>query len=245
MRDRHGMALAPRTAVWPPDDTEESVVGANLHQTAIRNLISAINGAAALATPACAPLLWQAGGQTMVAGFRHPDGSSYTTLPDVFVYPRPLDDLRRSLSVDIDGPPLLVIEVLSDTTHENDLDLQQGKGFSYCEAWVQEYLTLDPTGAYHPEQGQGWHWEGGAYRPWLREVDGRWRSRGLPLTFGLDGVRVVVFTADGRRLLREEEVERERSRLERGWAEERARREADLAELEQLRRRLERSDRPR
>ena len=28
----------PPAEVWPPDDTEESVLGTNLHQTTIRNL---------------------------------------------------------------------------------------------------------------------------------------------------------------------------------------------------------------
>jgi hypothetical protein len=38
MRDRSSVALAPRPVVWPPDDTEESVLGTILHQTAIRTL---------------------------------------------------------------------------------------------------------------------------------------------------------------------------------------------------------------
>jgi hypothetical protein len=259
MRDRHGTALATAAARWPADDTEESVVGTNLHQTAITNLRWGINEAAALATPEGAPLLWQAGGQTMVEGFRHPDGSPYTTLPDVFVYPRPWDDLRGSLSVDADGPPVLIVEVLSPTTHENDLDLVEGKGYSYARAGIREYLIVDPAGAYLPDQGQGWRLEGGAYRPWRREPDGRWHSRVIPVAIGLEGVRAAVWTADGRRLLREGEVERrldrevrERRRAEAVAAEERRRAEA-LAQLERahaeelarLRRRLDELERGR
>ena len=251
MRDRHNVALAPFPAVWPPDDTEESVVGTNLHQTAIVNLRWGINEAAALATPPDAPLLWQAGGQTMISGFQHPDGSPYTTLPDVYVYPHPLDDLRGSLSIALDGPPLLIIEVLSDTTHESDLDLRDGKGYSYRAAGVQEYLTLDPTGAYLAEQGRGWRLEGTIYRPWRRESDGRWSSRGLPLAFRLEGAQVAVFTAAGRRLLREGEVERT-LREQRLAFEVRERRAAEALleqarlhaqELAQLRRRLEELER--
>ncbi len=123
MHDRPNVALAPSPAVWPPDDTEESVMGTNLHQTAILNLRLGINDAAAVATPEGAPPRWQAGGQTMIRGFQHPDGSAYTTLPDVFVYRQPWDDARRSLHVPEDGPPVLIIEVLSEETHGNDLDL--------------------------------------------------------------------------------------------------------------------------
>ena len=253
MHDRHGLALAPHPAIWPADDTEESVLGTDLHQTAITNLRTAINEAAALATAPGAPPLWHAGGQTMVGGFRHPDGSGYTTYPDVFVYPHGWDPLRGSLDVALDGPPLLVIEVLSETTYENDLDLRDGKGYSYRAAGVREYLLLDPTGAFQPGQGKGWQLVGGRYLSWRRDSAGRWPSRGLPLRFGLEGAQVAVYLPDGRRLLREGEVERrldrevgERRRAEALLAEERQRAEA-LARLEQahaeelarLRRRLD------
>ncbi|HEY8744381.1 MAG TPA: hypothetical protein VIU62_14900 [Chloroflexota bacterium] len=52
MRDRRSVALAPSPDVWPPDDTEASVMGTNLHQTAIRTLIGSINEAAAVSTKA-------------------------------------------------------------------------------------------------------------------------------------------------------------------------------------------------
>jgi hypothetical protein len=242
MRDRQDVALALWPAVWPPDDTEESVLGTDLHQTAIRHLIAAINEAAALATAPGASPLWHAGGQTMVSGFQHPDGSPYTTFPDVFVYPHAWDPLRGSLHVALDGPPLLILEVLSDTTHENDLDLTKGKGYSYRAAGVREYLTLDPTGAYLTERGRGWRLEGTVYRPWQREPDGRWHSWGLPLAFGLEGVQVAVFTAEGHRLLREGEVERT-LREQRLAFEARERRAAE--ELAHLRRRLEELERGR
>ncbi|HEV7216781.1 MAG TPA: hypothetical protein VGP33_16870, partial [Chloroflexota bacterium] len=107
MRHRPNVALAPSPVVWPPDDTEESVLGTNLHQTAIIALRTGINEAATVAVPAGAVVPWQAGGQTMVRGFRRWDGSGYTTLPDVFVYPKPWDDERGSLHVLHDGPPVL------------------------------------------------------------------------------------------------------------------------------------------
>ena len=243
MRDRHSAALAPSPAVWPPDDTEESVMGTNLHQTAIRTLIGGINEAAAVTTPEGAPLVWQAGGQTMIRSFRRPDGSAYTTLPDVFVYRHPWDDTRRSLNLPDDGPPVLIIEVLSEETYQSDLDLRDGKGYSYRQAGVREYLTLDPTHQYAPNGGLGWRLEGGMYQPWPRDAMGRFVSRELPLAFGLEGARAAVYMADGHRLLREGEVERvlrehdRQRRLELAEHEQRLR-EA-LAEQERLRRRLE------
>lgn len=247
MRDRAGVVLAPSAALWPPDDTEESVLGTSLHQTAIRNLIGGINEAAALATPPGSPVLWQAGGQTMLLGFRRPDGSAYTTLPDVFVYTKPWDDARGSLHLATEGPPVLIIEVLSRETYRADLDLVRGKGFSYADGGVLEYLTLDPEHRYVAAGGNGWRLEQGRYQPWRREADGRWVSATVPVAIALEGARVAVYASDGHRILREGEAERERSRLERRLAEERDQRQADLAKqqavIEELRRRLEQLER--
>lgn len=240
MRDRPSVALAPSPVVWPPDDTEESVLGTNLHQTTIINLRTAINEAASVATPEGEPLLWQAGGQTMVRKFRRRDGSDYTTLPDVFVYLRPWDDQRRSLNVPDDGSPKLVIEVLSEETYRSDLDMERGKGASYARAGVQEYLTLDPTYTYAPDGGRGWRLVDGAYVPWERDADGRWASAVLPLAFGLEGARAAVYMGDGRRLLREGEVERTLREQERLRQEELARlAQAHAEELDRLHRRLD------
>ncbi|HEV7215667.1 MAG TPA: Uma2 family endonuclease [Chloroflexota bacterium] len=255
MHDRANVVLAPSAALWPPDDTEESVLGANLHQTAIITLRTGINEAAALAVPEGAAVPWQAGGQTMIRGFRRLDGSAYTTLPDVFVYPKPWDDERGSLHLANDGPPVLIIEVLSRETFESDLNLKRGKGYSYARAGMREYLTLDPAYRYAPEGGVGWRLVDGEYRPWRREIDGRWLSQTLPLAFGLEGARAAVYAADGRRFLREGEVARalavqeqlrrdEVARLEQLRRDEVARLEqAHAAEVEWLRRRLQEVER--
>src|SRR5438309_1857240 len=66
---------------WPPDDTEESVVGTNLHQTTILNLRWGINEAATIHTVPGEPAPWHALDHTMLLGCRRPDGSPYTTLP--------------------------------------------------------------------------------------------------------------------------------------------------------------------
>ncbi len=228
---RQGVVLpAPPLAVWPPDDTEESVMSTDLHQTAITNLRLAINELAALHTSPGGPAPWQAGGQIIYGGFQRPEGSRYDPLPDIFVCRRPFDRRRKSLAIALNGPPLLVIEVLSDTTYEVDLDLERGKGFSYARSGVREYLTLDWSGEFLPEQGRGWRLEGGVYQRWLPEVTGHWQSMELPLAIGMEGAMVAVYSLDGRRLLREGEFERERSRLQRLWAEERAQQQVEQAE---------------
>jgi hypothetical protein len=147
---------------------------------------------------------------------------------------------------------VLIIEVLSRETFESDLNLKRGKGYSYARAGMREYLTLDPAYRYAPEGGVGWRLVDGEYRPWRREIDGRWLSQTLPLAFGLEGAWVAVYAADGHRFLREGEVERtlrERDTNERRLREaleeqERLRREY-AAEVEQLRRRLEETERGR
>jgi hypothetical protein len=137
--------------VWPPDDTEESILGTDLHQGTITNLRFGINEAARLGLPSGQSVPWQALNQITLLGCVRPDGSAYRTYPDLFVYPRPIAPARSSLAVAVDGPPVLVVEVLSESTYEADLDLVRGKGYSYARAGVPEYLVLDPTGAFLSE----------------------------------------------------------------------------------------------
>lgn len=107
---------------------------------------------------------------------------------------------------------MLIIEVLSESTYTTDLDLGTGKGYSYAQAGVQEYLTLDPTGQYMPERLRGWHLEHGVYVAQPLDAQGRWRSAAIPVLFGLEGVQVMVSTIDGKRQLREGEIAREIAR---------------------------------
>jgi hypothetical protein len=218
MSERASVATAsPPAQTWPPDDTEESVVGTNRHQEAIGALKLGLNEVASAVAPSGEPWPWQAYRQTTITGWRHSDGSAYTTLPDVYVYRQALDLRRASLSLERDGPPLLVVEVLSPTTYQADLDLEHGKGYSYRQGGVLEYLTLDPTGefaGYRPEQGRAWRLEKGAYRPWLPDRHGRWHSAHLDVAIGLEGAQVAVYAPNGRRQLREGEIHREPARRE-------------------------------
>src|SRR5579885_2830208 len=76
--------LAYPTEVWPPDDTEESVVGTDLHQTTIINLRLGINEIAHSRRQAGQPVPWHALDQTVLLGCRRRDGTAYRTQPDVF-----------------------------------------------------------------------------------------------------------------------------------------------------------------
>ena len=105
----------PPTEAWPPDDTEESILGTDLHQTTITNLRLGINEVARLRQVPAQPVPWKALSQIALLGCMHRDGSAYRTYPDVFVYPRLIDPDRSSVTLEVDGPPVLIIEVLVTT----------------------------------------------------------------------------------------------------------------------------------
>ncbi len=217
-------------AAWPPHDTEGSILGTNLHQTTITNLRWGINDIAHLRAEPGQPDPWQALSQTILLGCKHADGSSYRTYPDVFVYPRPIDPQRGSVTLEVDGPPMLIVEVLSETTYEADLDLVRGKGYSYERAGVREYLALDPTGAFVPERGRAWRLVDGVYHPWEPDAYGRWQSTQIDVAIGLEGVRATVYRREGERQLREGEGAEERARARA----ELVRKEVEIAELRHL-----------
>ena len=123
------------------------------------------------------------------------------------------------------GPPSLAVEVLSPWTWRADVDMAAGKGWTYADAGIREYLILDPAGRYLDVQGQGWRLEGRRYMPWEPDGRGRWASA-LGFGLGFEGLLLVVSLADGRAVPRE-------GRILRSLAESRAEGEArGLAEGE-------------
>jgi putative restriction endonuclease len=236
-------ALPPMEA-WPSDDTEESVLGVDLHQGTICYLRRGINEVAQLNMAPGHDVPWKATNQLPFLGCKRPDGSAYRTLPDVFVFPRHIDPLRGIFTVRVDGPPVLIIEVLGESTYEADLDLDRGKAYSYAQVGVREYMTIDPTGAYLPEGIRAWRLEDGAYRPWEAGADGRFQSTSIPVAIGLEGMISTVYTHDGRRMLHEGEVEAELSRHDAALAQRDAalaqrdaalaQRDAEVARLQRL-----------
>ncbi len=230
----HPQAVPP-TEVRPPDDTEESVLGTNLHQSTIINLRWGINESARLSAPAGQSVPWEAIPQLLLLGCRRKNGTPIKTYPDVFVYLRPIPPSQGSFRIETDGPPALIVEVLSDATQAVDLNLDEGKGYLYARAGVREYLALDTSGEFTGSDGRGWRLDGGVYRPWAPRADGRWYSEQIDVAIGLEGMWATVYTRDGRRMLREGEVQRELARKDADLA----RKDADLAalrrQLEQLR----------
>ncbi len=232
---------APARALWPPDDTEESIVGTNRHQLTIMNVRLGINEAARTVTVPDQPAPWQALSQIMITGFSRPDGTRYTVMPDVLAYRRPIALDRGSLSLALDGPPLLVIEMASESTYEWDFDLNAGKGWSYAHGGVREYMVLDPLGSYLPERIRGWRLTDGIYQPWLPEANGLWQSQEIGVAIGVEDEWASVYSSVGRRQLREGEIgetldriaqERDRATQERDHAtEELARKDVELADL--------------
>jgi len=186
-----GVAMAP----WPPDDTEESVVGSEFHQ----HVIDAARDGLRMAGQA-GGAEWAALSQVALAGFQRPDGSAYTMLPDVFVHPRPnpRPESGTPLTLAEVGVPLLTIEVLSETTYRQDLDLEGGKGWSYAAAGVGAYLLVDITGRYMEEHVRALRLVGGRWTRWAATPGGRWESAELGVAFSFDGLYLRVYDAAGR-----------------------------------------------
>ena len=227
---------------WPPDDTEESVVGTDRHQITMYNLRLGINEIAHVTAGAEIPLPWQALTQTMLTGFSRPDGSRYITLPDVFAYRRPMARDRGSLSILVEGPPALIVEVASESTHERDLDVTAGKAWSYAHASVGEYLVIDPIGLFLSVPARAWRLVEGQFQVWEPNGDGVWWSEQIPVGFGVADESALVFDSMGQPQLREGEVTAALTRERAMLASERAERERQEAENAELRRRLEELD---
>ena len=232
----------PVLEAWPPDDTEESIVGTSLHQTTIVNTRWGINEAAQMARVSEQPAPWEALDQIVLLGFRRADGSRYKTMPDVFVYRQRIEPMSGSLSLEEEGPPLLVIEVLSEATYRADLDMERGKGYSYARAGVREYLTIDPSGQFLAEGIRAWRLMDGVYRPWQADGAGRWQSEEIDVAFALEGVMATVYTLQGQRILREGEVHLELAQREREVQRERQARQESVRREDEARRELARRD---
>ena len=194
----------PHRALWPPDDTEESIVGVDRHQLDIFTLRLGTNEEATRVAGG-GPLPWQAITQIMYLGCERSNGSAYVVYPDVMTFPHAMSRERGSYNLQQDGAPVLIIEVASEAIYESDLDLERGKGWSYAHAGVREYLVLDPTRQFIPEEGRGWRLVNAVYVPWQRDAAGRWQSQEIGVGYGVEDGLAVVYGAN-RRQLREGEV---------------------------------------
>ena len=119
------------------------------------------------------------------------------------------------MALEVNGPPVLIIEVLSESTYDIDLDLKRGKGYGYARAGVREYGNTWPSIPHPPFWRLGSArgvWEG-VYRPREPDADGRWQSEEIAVAIGLEGTLATVCTREGERQLREGEVAEELARL--------------------------------
>jgi hypothetical protein len=200
------VSQAQRHTAWPPDDTEESVVGTDRHQMTIINLRLGINELAHAAVQPGRPVPWHALSQTVLLGCRRRNGTDYSTMPDVFVYKKSIDQDRGSVSLEQDGSPVLIVEVASPSTFAKDLDERAGKAWSYEQAGVREYVVVDPTGRLVPTLVWARRLSEGRYRTWEPNTDGLWWSEEIPIGIGVADGAVTVYDRAGGGLLREGEL---------------------------------------
>ncbi len=174
-----------------PDDTEESVLGAEWHQEAIGTLAWSLRVAADRAAAS-----WDVTETVGLDGLSHFDGSSYTPRPDVMVLPTALPskgDANTALAQG--GTPLFVAEVASPSTVAND---REGKRATYAGAGIAEYLIFDPSGERLGRRGlmvEAWRLPragAGRYERWEPEEDGAWRSAALGVRFHVAGLFLLV-----------------------------------------------------
>lgn len=213
------------------DDTEDSVVGADWHQLAIRNLVVGLRAVARTHAPR-----WHVGDQLTLVGWR-PDGKEWRPCPDVSVHATAGPELREELQLRVEGVPALLIEVLSPSTWRNDLSLEERpmrKPYGYLQVWrVPEYLVFDPRGERVAEQCRGWRRVGDALQVWRPDETGRYVSA-LGVSFAPENVLLRVYGPDGAPLPFEHE-QAEVLAAERARADaERARADALEAELRRL-----------
>ncbi len=172
-----------------PDDTEESIVGIEWHQEAASALAAALasiderRGAG-----------WGVCEEVALSGLRRLDDRPYSPRPDVFVLEEAITGTAAEVALSVVGPPLLVVEIASETTWANDVG---DKRAAYEGAGVAEYLVFDPTGQYIAEQVRAWRLNAvGRFVTW-DAVGGAWESRTLDAAFFVEGPLLRVRDHDG------------------------------------------------
>lgn len=238
------------------DDTEESVMGSDWHQEVIFEahgplLAHAEERNATGASP------WYVSSQVSVIVPLPRRTRPWQPKPDLFVAVGVPAVHRTSYDTRREGPmPQFVLEVASESTWQYDLG---EKAELYRLAGVREYLVCDPTGDFIADRVRAWRAGENGWEPWRAVVraDGEavWESGVLGLALRVEGpllrfddpasgpllVRreVVARWQAAQRALEAAQRDRERERLARLAAEQRARAaEQALAALqEELRRR--------
>ena len=178
---------------WLPDDTEESILGADWHQEAITNLWNGLRD-----VTRARRLPWHVGNQMTLVAW-HPDGTPWRPKPDIMVHPQAGPVRREEMSAQTDGLPALIIEVASPSTYISDVTISAptrerpaAKGFEYLAWPIPEYLVFDPTEALLPGQVRAWQVVEGQVRRWEPDPTGYYHSQTLGLAFRPEGVLLRV-----------------------------------------------------
>lgn len=188
------IALGPEFDLFRDDD-EETLVGSSSHQGAIVALYEGLGNCGRQRG-----LPWFIGNQLTVLIPREGRKPPLQPSPDILVHPTLAAGHRSSLDVAKDGPPALVIEVVSPATAlDRDLntDLPIGKPGVYAAAGIPEYLVFDPLAEFLPERVRGWRLNPRGSTPWLPDERGHWVSNVLGVSFAPQGPLLRVYDQDG------------------------------------------------
>ncbi len=170
------------------DDTEEDLVGSDLHQEAIHTvhhslkLIGRRRG-----------LPWHVSNQLMVLMGRV-SGKEWRPSPDVMVHTTAGTEPLTSFNVAVHGVPELVVEVASQATWDYDVELKRR---IYGRVGIQEYIVFDPTGEFLGVPVRAWHATERGFVSWRPDQDDRLRSEVLDLWFKPEGLLLRIIDRDG------------------------------------------------
>ncbi len=188
------IALGPEFDLFRDDD-EETLVGSSSHQGAIVALYEGLGNCGRKRG-----LPWFIGNQLTVLIPREGRKPPLQPSPDILVHPTLSAGHRSSLDVVKDGPPALVIEVVSPSTaidRDLNVSLPIGKPGVYAAAGIPEYLVFDPLAEFLPERVRGWRLSQRGNTPWLPDDRGHWVSDTLGVSFAPQGPLLRVYDQDG------------------------------------------------
>ena len=188
------IALGPEFDLFRDDD-EETLVGSSSHQGAIVALYEGLGNCGRKRG-----LPWFVGNQLTVLIPREGRKPPLQPSPDILVHPTLAAGHHSSLDVVKDGPPTLVIEVVSPATaldRDLNVDLPIGKPGVYAAAGIREYLVFDPLAEFLPERVRGWQLSQHGSTPWLADERGHRVSDALGVSFAPQGPLLRVYDQDG------------------------------------------------
>ncbi len=172
------------TVLLAEDDTEESVMGSDLHQEVINESHATIlEYAEALVAG------WYVSSQVTVIVVLPEREDPWKPKPDLFVVQGVPAHSRTSYDTRSEGPmPPFVLEVASESTWRHDVG---EKARLYQLAGVREYLVFDPAAEFLGEQIRAWRVGEGGWKHWqpVARADGArvWQSEVLGLALRPEG----------------------------------------------------------